>query len=161
MYLLGAYITSLCLVFFVSFAALILVSTTVNTKQSNQNFKLYSSLPKETLQSSDEITRTDIRASLIKKFFKKHDSDLADSSEAILEASIRYNLDYKIVSAVALIQDTSSSSQAVAQLGQNLKNYANEGLKAPDEIVTKYIPDSRIDAQTWSRKVAGYIAQIR
>lgn len=158
--LLGVYITSLATAFFISSVAAILIGTEVVVNQSDQNFKLYAALPEEGLQSSDEIVRTDIRASLIKKFFKKHNSDLANSSEAVLDTAVRFNLDYKTVSAVALIQDTPSSNQAILQLGQNLKNYADEGLKTPDQIVTKYIPDSKTEAKVWSRKVASYLTQF-
>lgn len=160
MYLLGIYVTSLCLTFFVSSVALVLISTEVTVKQSDQNFRLYASLPAQTQQSSDEITKADIRSSLIGRFFKKHDSDLVSSADIILNTALKLNLDYKTLSAVALIQETPSSQPAISQLGQNLKNYADEGLSAPDEIVTKYIPDSKTQARTWSKKVASYITQF-
>lgn len=133
MYLLGVYVTSLCLAFFISATALVLISTEVTVKQSDQNFRLYASLPAQTQQSSDEITKADIRSSLISRFFKKHNSDLAGSADIILSTALRFNLDYKTLCAVALIQKMPNSQSAIAQLGQNLKDDANDGLKIPDK----------------------------
>lgn len=153
--------------------------------QSN-NFKIYASLPQEGMVVSEDIQKIDARAKIIEDFFKGYKAPLADFSEEFISVAQKYNLDWRLLPAIAMqesnggkkvIEDSNnpfgygiyggsvlrfaSFAEAIERVGRGLReDYLNKGLKTPNQIMAKYTPPS-VSSGSWANGVATFMEELR
>lgn len=156
-------------------------------KPKIQSFKLYAALPKSGGFILDEISQSDGRAKIIEDFFKNHKSPLSPFSKNFVEVADKYNLNWRILPAIAMQESTggkkviansynpfgygiygklvtrfSSWDEAIERVGKALReDYLNKGLKTPSQIMTKYTPPSIAKGGAWARGVSSFIAELQ
>lgn len=179
----GATIT--CLIFAIFFT-LYLTSPKI-VSQTDQNFQLYASIPKNNSQISEIIITSDARPKLIENFFGDYKSPLVDFSSLFVTVSDKYGLDYKLLPAIAMqeskggqkvISDSynpfgygiygnlvlkfASWEEAIERVGKALRqDYLNAGLQTPSQIMAKYTPPSLSKGGTWAKGVAYFMEELR
>lgn len=165
----------------------IYLSSAKITKPSIQNFKLYAALPKSEDYISSDIEYADGRTKIIENFFKDYKSPLAAYSDTFIRVSDEYQLDYRLLPAIAMQESNGgkkviSSShnpfgygiysgsvvkfksweEAIERVGKALRqDYLNQGLKTPYQIMTKYTPQSLIVDGAWAKGVSTFMEELR
>ena len=132
--------------------ALALAKTPVSITPPSQ---LYAALPQATGQVLGVVTTSDARPVIIEKYLAKHHSPLLPYAEDLLAASERYNVDYRLIMAIAQCEsnlckrspagsfncwgfengDTRflSWEQALNQVAKTLREgYLDQGLETPE-----------------------------
>jgi len=153
----------------------------------NRNFyktgASYQAVPEETVQTKVTIDSTDARIVALESFLENYKSPLAGHAEKIIEEADRYNLDYRLLSAIAMQESNlckkipensyncwgfgiygkkvtrfDNYDQAIEIISKTLaKNYIEEGLVQPHEIMTKYTPGSN---GSWGDSVSYFMDRI-
>ncbi|MCR4305822.1 MAG: glucosaminidase domain-containing protein [Candidatus Daviesbacteria bacterium] len=163
------------------------ISGTKIVKPEIQNFQLYAALPATEGFISDEISHADGRAKIIEDFFKGYKAPLSDASETFIEVADKYQLDYRLLPAIAMqesnggkrvIKDSynpfgygiygklvvrfNSWEEAIERVGRALReDYLNKGLKNPTQIMAKYTPPSLAIGGTWAKGVNTFMEELR
>lgn len=179
----GAVITTLIF----SLCFLVILSTEQVYIPTSSNFKLFSSLPDQSKIVTAEVGKEDARAKIVEDFFKGYKSVLADYSQNFISVADQYNLDWRILPAIAMQESNggkkviknshnpfgygiygdlvirfSSWEEAIERVGKELReDYLNLGLKTPWEIMTKYTPPSLAKGGAWAEGVSTFMAQLR
>lgn len=171
------------------FASLFTVylSTVKVVKPVGQSFQLYAALPPSNTQVSDEIERVDARAKIINDFFQDYKSPLARYGSAFVTVAEKYNLDYRLLPAIAMqesngglkvISDSfnpfgygiygsmklkfNSWEEAIERVGRALReDYLNMGLTTPEKIMAKYTPPSLAKGDTWAKGVSSFMLELQ
>lgn len=176
--IIGGYFISTILLIFIS---LIYLSTL--TYQKNRiNFSLsnskvaYAALPTTQNLLRDQIKSKDARIEVLTNFLRKYDSDLSPYAQKIIDTADRYDLDFRLVPAIAMqesnlckkvikesyncwgygiygtkvkkFKDYPSAIEAVSKTLAS--DYKDQGLVTPDEIMKKYTPGSN---GSWAKSV--------
>lgn len=154
---------------------------------SSSDFKLYSALPSSQTEVSSSIETADARIKIIENFFKGYNSVLADYSNEFVTAADKYNLDYRLMPAIAMqesnggkkvITDSNnpfgygiygnsvlkfpSWDAAIQRVAKGLReDYLDKGLKTPYEIMTKYTPPSVEKGGPWAKGVTSFMEELR
>ena len=118
----------------------------------------------------------DKRVAILKSFFRKYDSPLYDHADFIVRVSDKNGLDYRLIPAIAMQESTAckvipygshncwgwgiygtmvtrfnSYPEAIETVAVGLKkNYIDQGLTTPEEIMAKYTPSSN---GSWAKGV--------
>lgn len=160
-----------------------LAKSSFNNLTSQFPSHLYASLPEVLGEMTTAIETGDARPIIIEKYLKKHNSPLLPYSNAILEASEEYNVDYRLIVAIAqcesnLCKKSPPSSyncwgfengetrflsweQAINQVAKTLReDYFDEGLETPEEIMPKYAPPSVEKGGSWAKCVNQFIEEL-
>ncbi len=156
-------------------------NTTYNSKVG---ISVYASLPAEIPSVSGHITTGDARPEIVKRYLIQFDSPLIPYSEMIVQTADKYGIDYRFIPAIARQESnlchiippgsyncwgwgiTSVSSlgfdsypQAIDTVTKGLKNnYIDDGLVTPEQIMTKYTPQSN---GSWARGVNEFMSEMR
>lgn len=172
-------LTSILLLIYVSFEHKVLPTT--------QNFKLYAALPTSSLTSTDSIEIKDARAKIVEDFFKGYKSQLAGYSDYFIEAADKYNLDFRLLPAIAMqesnggkkmIKDSYnpfgfgiygslalrfvSFEEAIEKVAHSLRyDYLDQGLETAEQIMSKYTPPSLGKGGAWAKGINTFMAQMR
>jgi len=119
-------------------------------------------------QTSEGSVAYDIRVTNLKSFFRKHNSPLFDYSDQIVKKADQYELDYRLLPAIAMKESTlcknipsnshncwgwgiygntvtrfKSYDEAIDTISKGLKeNYIDRGFVTPSQIMAKYTPSS-------------------
>lgn len=151
------------------------------------DFKLYSAVPGLSLGISEEVVSSDGRSKIIENFFKKYKSPLANQGETFVKAADMYNLDYRLLPAIAmqesnggkkiiegsknpfgygiygkLVLKFGSWEEAIERVSRALKqDYLDKGLKTPTQIMAKYTPPSMEKDGTWAKGVSTFMEELR
>jgi hypothetical protein len=140
--------------------------TTINSTQNQYSF----SAAPLVMNSGDSISsgtkNSDSRVMNLKSFFRKHNSDLYPYAELIVQTSDKYNMDYTLLPAIGMVESNlcraapkgshncwgwggtsliyfQSYDDAIEVVAKTLKkNYIDQGLRTPEEIMQKYNPGS-------------------
>ncbi|PIZ66075.1 hypothetical protein COY15_01925 [Candidatus Roizmanbacteria bacterium CG_4_10_14_0_2_um_filter_39_12] len=125
----------------------------------------------------------DRRIVALKAFFRKHDSPLYDHADFIVKVSDEYELDFRLIPAIAMQESTackviphdsyncwgwgiygnkitrfSSFQDGIETVAQGLKkNYIDKGLTTPEDIMAKYTPSSN---GSWARGVISVLGVL-
>lgn len=125
----------------------------------------------------------DERAKKLRIYFKKFNSPLYDLADYIIYISDKYELDYRLIPAIAHKESAlckrapknsfncwgygiygknkkkfASYISAIEAVAQDLKeNYINKGLASPEAVFKKYAPSSNID---WERYINLFFKQL-
>lgn len=125
----------------------------------------------------------DKRVAILKSFFRKYDSPLYDHSDFIVRISDKNGLDYRLIPAIAMQESTAckvipygshncwgwgiygtlvtrfdSYPEAIETVAAGLKkNYIDQGLTTPEEIMAKYTPSSN---GSWAQGVGSVLGVL-
>ncbi len=178
-------LSATALIFAVTLALYLTIAKQV-APQSN-NFKMYTSLPVNGMVVSEDIKKTDARAKIIEDFFEGYKAPLAQFSEEFITVADKYNLDYRLLPAIAMqesnggrkvIEDSnnpfgygiyggavlkfSSFEAAIERVGRGLReDYLNKGLTKPEAIMAKYTPPSIALGGPWAKGVSSFMEELR
>ncbi|MFH0937546.1 MAG: hypothetical protein V1808_04625 [Candidatus Daviesbacteria bacterium] len=160
----------------------------VKTTPLDPRYQMYKALPNDSFlnQQIVEIGKSDARALIIANFFKDHNAPLANYAQEFIEVSQKYNLDYRLLPAIAMQESNggkripkdsfnpfgygiyggkvlhfSSFGEAIEKVGEGLrKNYLNSGLETPEQIMPKYTPPSLLKGGAWALGVSAFMEQL-
>ncbi|PIZ66023.1 hypothetical protein COY14_01075 [Candidatus Roizmanbacteria bacterium CG_4_10_14_0_2_um_filter_36_9] len=125
----------------------------------------------------------DRRIAVLKSFFRKHNSPLYEHADFIVKISDKYELDYRLIPAIAMQESTAckfipqnsyncwgwgiygdkvtrfeSYPDAIDTIARGLKiYYIDRGLKTPEEIMAKYTPSSK---GSWANGVSSVLGVL-
>lgn len=145
-----------------------------NVFSFNEQFK---ALPDNNQQMESIAISHDARVDVLKEFFKRYKSPLADHADTIVKNADIYSIDYKLLPAIAMQESTlckkipkdsyncwgfgiygrkvtrfSSYDEAIETVSKTLaKQYVQQGLSNPEAIMTKYTPSSN---GSWANTVS-------
>lgn len=147
-------------------------------------YHLYASVP-EVLGTFTSIFKTgDARPEILRKFFKKYNSDLVDQSDFFVQTADTYNLDFRLLPAIAMQESNlckkipedsyncwgfgiygdkvtkfKSYDEAIETVAKTLRaQYHDKGLLSAEEIQSKYTPSSK---GSWANSVNHFMEQMR
>lgn len=147
------------------------------------NTQLFAALPKKTGEVLGVITTQDARPIIIERYLKKYHSPLASYSQVIYEAANSYQIDYRLIIAIAQCESNLcryyksgtyncwgfengetqflSWNQAIYQVAKTLKeDYINIGLTTPELIMPKYAPPSVEKGGPWAKCVRKFMEEL-
>lgn len=150
----------------------------------NSGVRVYASLPSEQASISGEITFADARPKLIRDYLIRYKSPLLGLEEYIVSKSDEYELDYRLIPAIAQQESNlckiippntyncwgwgihskgtlgfTSYEEAIDTVMKGLrKEYIDKGLTTPDTIWTKYTPSSPDGA--WAKGVNSFMSEM-
>jgi len=143
----------------------------------------YAALPPASGSLKMTIVSQDARVSIVKDFFKKYKSDLLPYAQNIVAAADKYDLDYRLVPAIAMQESNlchkappnSHNCWGYGVYGKNVlkfDNYADaintvtktlaieykgKGLATAEQIMTKYTPSNN---GAWADSVNHFMDQL-
>lgn len=177
--------TFTALIFSVFF--LVYLSTPVVVNLQVQNLGAYSALPDSTITISDGINFTDARAKIVEDFFKGYNSPLASQADVFVKVADKNKLDFRLLPAIAMQESNGakrmiknshnpfgfgiygdkvlkfdSFEEGIERVGNSLKkDYVDQGLKTPQEIMTKYTPLSLAKGGAWAKGVTSFMFELQ
>lgn len=146
----------------------------------------YSALPGTdiTLQASTE--ESDGRVAKLEQFFARYNSPLLPYAQAIVDAADKYNINYKLLPAIAgqesgwckhIIPESFNCwgwgiyknhtttfpdyPTAIDTVSKGLaKNYVKKGMTTPEQIMQVYNPTSTAHGGSWAEGVSYFLGQL-
>lgn len=132
------------------------------------------------------ISKGDARPILIANFFREHKSLLTPLSEDFVKVADRYKLDFRLLPAIAMQESNggkrlpkdsynpfgygiygskvlrfASFQEALEKVAKGLKrDYIDQGLENPDQIMAKYTPPSLQKGGAWALGVSAFMEQL-
>ncbi|OGH17065.1 MAG: hypothetical protein A3C30_02330 [Candidatus Levybacteria bacterium RIFCSPHIGHO2_02_FULL_40_18] len=188
LFLLGVYFTMTPLFIFV----LIFYQLFLLHQHSNVSGKVlgastqkvdYQAIPERSSATEIKVSASEARVDVLKQFFGRYNSPLEDYSEFIVQASDKYNLDYRLLPAIAMQESTlcekapansyncwgfgiyggkvtrfESFEQAIETIARTLsQNYHAQGLIEPVDIMSRYTPSNTGE---WAENVSFVMERI-
>ena len=143
----------------------------------------YAALPPESGSLKITLVSEDARVSVVKDFLTKYKSDLLPYAQNIVNAADKYNLDYRLVPAIAMQESNlckkapkdSYNCWGFAIYGKNVLKFDNytdaintvtktlateykgKGLATAEQIMTKYTPSNN---GAWADSVNHFMNQL-
>lgn len=150
----------------------------------NSTSKVYASEPNKLPSVSADIETEDARPNIIKNYLLRYDSPLAPYSDFIVKIADKYQIDYRLITAIAQQESNlckkipeeshncwgwgihsrgtlmfDSYEQGIETVTQGIKeNYIDKGYLTPDEIMSKYTPLSN---GSWAFGVNSFMDQLQ
>jgi hypothetical protein len=148
--------------------------------------QILSGLPPESQIIVASPHTSDARAIIVQKYLQKYSSPLEPYSQIIVDISDKYNLDYRLLVAIAqqesnlckkiptdshncwgygiygdLVTKFDNYPEAMETVASGLKrNYLDKGLDTPEKIMAKYTPPSVIIGGPWARGVSTFLTDM-
>ena len=145
--------------------------------------QLFASVPPVVGEVLGTFSSADARPVIVQKYLQKHKSPLLPYSGELLAAAEKYNVDYRLIVAIAQCEsnlckrsppgsyncwgfengDTRflSWEQALNQVAKTLREgYLDKGLTTPEEIMPKYAPPSVEKGGPWAKCVNQFINEL-
>ncbi|MBI4091796.1 MAG: glucosaminidase domain-containing protein [Candidatus Levybacteria bacterium] len=143
----------------------------------------YQAIPERSSTTEIMFTASEARVDVLKQFLARYESPLQDYSEYIVEVSDKYNLDYRLLPAIAMQESTlckkapagsyncwgfgiyggkvtrfESFDQAIEAIARTLsQNYHAQGLIEPVDIMSRYTPSNTGE---WAENVSYVMDRI-
>lgn len=162
---------------------LVLGTTTSSQPVYQSGIQIFASLPSPLPSISGEVKAADARVGLLKSYLYARNSPLANSAEFIVKTSERYDLDYRLTTAIAqkesglcrVIPEGSNNcwgwgihskgvikfdtyEEGIETVSRGLKEfYIDQGYITVEDIMVKYANPS---STTWAEGVLRYMDQI-
>ena len=156
-------------------------------KPAVQNFQLYAAIPKSEISIADEVSHADGRANIIESFFNTYKSPLGSYSNVFIQVADKYQLDWRLLPAISMQESNgakkviknsynpfgygiygnlvikfASWEEAIEKVGKALrKDYLDQGLKTPYQIMAKYTPPSLTKGGAWAKGVSSFMEELR
>ena len=144
---------------------------------------LFAALPEASGTLKTAIGEKDARITIVRDFFKKYKSDLFPYAEDVIIAADKYNLDFRLIPAIAMQESNlckkapkdsyncwgfgiygkkvtrfDNYKEAIDTVTKTLSlQYKANGLETPDEIMKKYTPGSN---GSWANGVNEFMDQL-
>lgn len=153
-------------------------------KNPNIGVQIYAALPDTLPSIGSEIVAADARAEIIRQYLHSYNSPLEPHAEFIIAISDKYNLDYRLLTAIAQQESNlckkipegsfncwgwgihsrgtlgfASFDEGIETVAAGLKKeYIDKGYTTPEEIMSKYTPLSQ---GSWAFGVNSFMDQLR
>ena len=147
---------------------------------------LFSSPPPDQVVLGESTVSADARPLILKNFLLSYHSDLAPYTNLILEVSSQYQLDWRLLVAIAGAESTfcrtippggyncwgwgihsrgtlgfSSYEEGIRTVAKGLKEtFLDDGLTTVEEIMGRYAPISLENGGSWARAVTYFMDQL-
>ncbi|HTK03192.1 MAG TPA: hypothetical protein VL401_00250 [Alphaproteobacteria bacterium] len=167
----------------ISLFSLISLKTSDVVKESFSGAKVYASLPTKFPSIDGEVESKDARGEIIKKYLESYNSPLVPYSDLIVETADKYNLDFRLIPAIARQESNlckiippssyncwgwgihskgtlgfSSFEEGIETVSKGIReNYLDKGYTTVEDIMSKYTPQSN---GSWARGVNQFIAEM-
>ena len=154
------------------------------TYSSKIGISVYASLPASVPSVTGKVTVADARPEIVRQYLSYFNSPLTPYSDEIVEMADKYGIDFRFIPAIAQQESglckfiptgsyncwgwgiTSVSSlgfdsysDAIQTVTEGLKsNYIDLGLVTPEQIMTKYTPQSN---GSWARGVNEFMSEMQ
>jgi hypothetical protein len=155
------------------------------TVQIKNGASVYASLPASIPSISTQISVKDARPAILRAYLKAFNSPLLPFADEIVNQADKYGIDYRLIPAIARQESalcnfippesyncwgwgiTSVSSvkfdsylEGIETVTKGLKeNYIDKGLVTPEQIMTKYTPNSPNGA--WAKGVTEFMSDLQ
>jgi len=143
----------------------------------------YAALPPASGSLKMSLVAQDARVSVVKDFLRRYKSDLLPYAQTIVDAADKYDLDYRLIPAIAMQESnlcakapkSSYNCWGFAVYGKKVlkfDNYADaintvtktlaiqykgQGLETPEQIMTKYTPSN---SGAWAKSVNYFMGEL-
>lgn len=147
-------------------------------------YQLFAAVPEVLGSFIANIETQDARPQILRNFFEKHKSPLAGHSSYLVDIADRYNLDFRLLPAIAMQESNlckkipqdsyncwgygiygdkvtrfDSYEQGAETVAKTLRSsYVDKGLLTSEEIMAKYTPSSN---GSWSKAVNLFMEQMK
>jgi hypothetical protein len=144
----------------------------------------YAALPPEGGQIENEIQPADAKTEIVRQFFAKYNSPLEPYAPDIIAASQRYDIDFRLLPAIAMQESTlcrrvivdsnncwgfgihggkvtkfSNYPEAIETITKTLATkYRDNGLVTPQDIAKMYNPSN---TNNWVENVTGFMNDLK
>ena len=144
----------------------------------------FAALPSAENVLDDHITAVDARVEMVRQFFEKYKSPLEPFAQSVIDSADQYGLDFRLIPAIAMQESNlchkiiidsyncwgfgiygkkvtrfTSYEEGIETVTRTLaKNYIQNGLETPEEIMTKYTPSSN---GSWADSVNYFMDQLQ
>lgn len=155
--------------------------STFQTLTEGPTYQSFTALPSQIGGLTTSIISGDARSFILRNFLEG--SPLLDYSDFIIAKSDEYDLDFRLIPAIAMIESGAgrimpensynawgfengqtrflSWENAIDRVAYTLRvDYIDKGLKTPEEIMPKYAPPSVLKGGPWARKVNLFLEQM-
>src|SRR5579872_6205821 len=176
------FVFSLILIYLLRFSS---SQTFQLSSQNTAHVIAYAALPTTSNNIvADQITLENGKAVLLKQFFLKYNSPLADYTQDIINDANKYSLDDRLLAAIAMTESGGclkapansyncwgfgiygktvtrfdSYPQAIDIVSKTLaEKYAYKGLTTPEAIMSVYDPPSAANGGKWARSVEYFMS---
>ncbi len=191
----GVILLALPLIFFAtsSFAVLLSVSGLIITSTADEQIAidsagshLFGSVPPEGSTLGESTVSAEARPIIMRRFLESYHSPLAAYSDFILSVSEEYELDWRLLAAIAGAESTfcrtipegtyncwgwgihsrgtlgfSSYKEGIKIVAKGLREkFLDDGLTSVDEIMARYAPVSLSRGGSWGRAVEYFMSQL-
>ncbi|MEK9200844.1 MAG: hypothetical protein AAB909_02640 [Patescibacteria group bacterium] len=189
---LGTFLLAVPATLVLSVLLLLQINTAPNLINPSPKVLSASAISSGALDSLPEIkinhsyTSADSRPTLVRNYLKRYSSVLEPYSEEIVSVSDQYDLDYRLLVAIAQQESNlckrippnsfncwgfgiygdkvtrfDNYSQAFEIISATLKkNYIDKGLDTPEKIMAKYTPPSLELGGPWARGVSQFLSEM-
>jgi|SRR5581483_775586 len=146
-------------------------------------YQLYTAMPSNDNVLGESVTVTDARIEILKQFLTKYKSPLLPHAKKLVETADKYNLDFRLLPAVAMQESTlcrtipensfncwgygiygdkimrfTSYEEAIERVGKGLSSdYVYDGLTTPELIMSRYTPSSN---GSWAASVRQFMEEM-
>jgi len=153
-------------------------------QKPKSGIQVYASMPSNFPSIAGSVIEADARPEIIRQYLEKYDSPLIPHADFIVETADKYNLDYRLITAIAQQEsnlckksppDTfncwgwgihslgtlsfSSYQEGIETVSEGLRqNYLNEGFNTLEDIMSKYTP---LSPGSWSLGVSQFMEAMR
>lgn len=185
--LIGAWFGSCFFTLIFSLILLIYLSNDQKAAPKIQSYKLYQALPQSQIQVKEEVSFQDGRSKIVEEFFQNYHSVLASFAQDFILVADKYQLDFRLLPAIAMQESNGgkkmpedsfnpfgfgiygsrlirfqSFEEAIETVALSLrKDYLNQGLATPEEIMTRYTPPSLSKGGAWAKGVSSFMEELR
>lgn len=144
----------------------------------------FAALPSAENVLGDHITAVDARVEMVRQFFEKYKSPLEPFAQNVIDSADEYSLDFRLIPAIAMQESNlcrkiiidsyncwgfgiygktvtrfTSYEEGIETVTKTLaKNYKQNGLETPEEIMSKYTPSSN---GSWAASVNYFMEQLQ
>lgn len=144
----------------------------------------YAALPDTENVVESKIVTKDARIEMLNQFFARYKSPLLPYSEEVVTAAEKYNLDWRLIPAIAMQESNlckkeikesyncwgfgvygkkvimfNNYPEAIDTVSKTLaRDYINQGLVTPQEIMSKYTPSNNGE---WADSVTHFMNQLQ
>ncbi len=164
-----------------------LLTQQVNELLSKNQYQFFAALPDVLGTFSQAIETKDARPLLLEKFLLKHDSPLAPYAELIVKESDKYQIDFRLITAIGMCESTLGKNmpegsynawgyaiytgeksgatfegwdQAISTMAKYLKErFYDRGLTHPEQIGPIYAPPSVNTGNSWANCVSHFMEE--
>lgn len=159
------------------------IVSSVQVISQSSPYELFAALPAQIGELANSVAAGDARPLILKNFFELNESPLAEYTQILVETADKYNLDFRLIPAIAMVESTGgkvmptgshnawgfangatrffSWEDAIEKVAKTLKeNYVDKGLVTPEQIMPKYAPPSVAKGGPWAKGVNFFFEKL-